>query len=167
MSSFQYQIDKELVQPNQISFSGNTSDNLNIVVCTSDYYLFSGSSQVFSLNFFVNVSGKVTQIAPDPMPYEDNTFNSYGNYFWYKGNNDNCFKMPPNIPIVLNSTSYFGYTVSLYCPGTTASCTASRSNFVTQAETTYIYTYLPANTIDFNSTTLVSKVSDKISTTFN
>jgi len=75
--------------------------------------------------------------------------------------------MPINIPIVLNSTSYFGYTITPYCPGTTAACSAARNTFVNTSTYTFIDTNLPANTIDFNSTSLVSKLSDKKSTTFN
>jgi hypothetical protein len=75
--------------------------------------------------------------------------------------------MPPNIPISLNSTSYFGYTISTYCPGTAVACTISRSKFVNLSSSTFINTYMPSNTIDFNSSSLISSVSSKISSTFS
>ena len=101
------------------------------------------------------------------MQITDNTFNSYGNYFWNALLNDRCFKMPINVPITLNSTSYVGYTITPYCPGTSAACLAARNTFVNATASTFITTYLPSNTIDFNQTSLLSAISDKQSTTFN
>ena len=94
------------------------------------------------------------------MGYDDNTFNIYGNKVWSEYTSD-CFKMPPNVPIILNSTSYFGYTINTYCPGTSAACKAAMPTFVSQASSTFFNTYMPSNTIEFNSTSLISSVSKK------
>lgn len=166
MNSFQYQVDKQFLQVGDVSFKGVTGEKLNVMVCSSDNSYLVGYYAYISLNFFTVIDGVMTKYAPVQMVSGDNTFNINNQFFYYDVTN--CFRMAYDIPIVLDSRSYFGYTLTPYCSGTNSYCsTIGATKFVDSVNEVFLETYLPSNAIDFNSTTFRTDYSDIISGSIN
>lgn len=148
---------------NDVSFTSVTNEKLNLVLCVSDTTYLVGSSASITLNFFTVKNGVTTNFAPVQMNYGDTTFNINNNqYFPYDVTY--CFRMAYNIPITLNSNSYFGYTLTSYCSGTNSYCsTIGNTKFINQMNNIQTRTFMPSNVIDFNSTSLIPGVSDVVS----
>jgi hypothetical protein len=161
MSQKQFIISENYLQPNSISFTRNTDNNFNAVLCITGYTYFLGVSKLASFNFFTTINGVTQTYTPVQMTASDPVLSLQTNVHFIKSGLilTNCFRMPNGVPVAIDSSgSHFGFTFNTYCSSTPSYCNTSQSetntNFLNSVNKNTFLFILPGSRLDTTSFTL-------------
>lgn len=137
-----------------------TDSDFNIILCLENGAFFAAPYLYGSLTFFTVNNGVTTKYNPIRITSSDNTLNLKQNVE-INGNGiptTYCYRFPYGIPINFNANSYIGYSMSPFCSGTSAFCSANiattNSKFLSSINDNINFLILPGSRLDTSTNTL-------------